>query len=163
MSLPKKQRVLNRKTIFKMKKAIIIAALLLAAIAPLRAQEWVRENDTTWVRRYERSTGSVTEYAYQVDQMRHIAKLNNDLRSAALLQVGAWGTGAATMLVGMAYAKKPTNNLKAATIALGVVTLGLEVWSVCKIHQRKVFFSPEGVMIRIGRVEEVKSKKGVLK
>ena len=52
----------------KAKELVIIAALLLAAIAPLRAQEWEKTNDTTWVRRYPQTNGVLSEYAYAVNQ-----------------------------------------------------------------------------------------------
>lgn len=138
-----------------MKNIIIIAALMIAAASPLRAQEWVRVNDSTWIR--NRSTD--VDYAYKVDNQALLYKINNDLRAAALYQVGAWGTGVATAIMAGSYVQEPTNSRLVATIALGVVTFGLEVASVCHIYQRRVFLSPEGIAIRIGKTESTKKNR----
>ncbi|MBQ1703618.1 MAG: hypothetical protein II021_04015, partial [Oscillospiraceae bacterium] len=72
---------------------IAVAVLIMAAAVPMRAQEWEKANDTTYVRRFEQSTGTLTEYANPVDMAALTAKLNNDMRSAALCRAGAFGCG----------------------------------------------------------------------
>ena len=79
---------------------IAVAVLIMAAAVPMRAQEWEKVNDTTYVRRFEQSTGTLTEYANPVDMAALTAKLNNDMRSAALCQAGAFGCGFAAVAAG---------------------------------------------------------------
>lgn len=147
-----------------MKKTILFAALLLAAVAPLRAQDFNRLNDTTWVRHFVHTNGVVTDYAYKLDQAALTAKLNNDLRSAALCQVGCLGTGALCMLEVYRYGQKQTNARLAAAIVFGVASLGCGIASVCKLYQKRVYVSPEGVIIRIGHTDTPKydnRKRGI--
>ena len=134
-----------------------MAALILAAIAPMDAQDFNKLNDTTWVRQFVYSDGVVTEYAYQVDQATHMAKLNNDMRTAALYQAGALGCGfacfGAAALNSIHYEGK-SKFLNATTIVFGLAGLGFEIASIDKLCQKRVYMSPEGVVIRIGRVDK---------
>ena len=126
-----------------MKKTILFAALLLAAVAPLLGQDFIRQNDTLWTRQFVHKDGVVTDYAYKVDQAALIAQLNNDIRSAALLQFGCMGTGALSMLEVYRYGKKQSDACLAAAIVFGVASLGCGIASVCKLYQKRVYVSPE--------------------
>ena len=143
----------------KAKQIIIIAAMVLAAIAPLRAQEWERNNDSVYVRRTQLSQGVMTEYAEPVDLAALTAKINNDLRSAALCQAGALGCEvvalAATAGSAIAYnGQSPT--LKGAAIVFGLAGIGLYIAGIDKMGQRKVYLGPDGVVLRITRTEAPK-------
>ena len=142
----------------KTKQIIIIAALLLAAIAPLRAQDFEKLNDSTWVRRYVYSYGTLSEYASPVDQSALLDKHNNDMRSAALLQAGSLTTGALASFVAYKNATRFGGDdfLNATAIVLGVGSVAMGVASVFKLYQRKVYLTPEGVIVRINRVEQPK-------
>lgn len=139
-----------------MKKALIIAALLLAAIAPLSAQEWHQVNDTTWRRDFVRSDGVITDYAYAVDPVSWATQINNDLHNAALLQYAMMGTAALAAIDMMLYAMRPSSARLMAGIALGAASIGCYAASVAQLHQKRVYVSPEGVIIRIGRTERPK-------
>lgn len=140
-----------------MKRMIIIAVavLIMAAAVPMRAQEWTKVNDTTYVRHFMQTKGVVTEYAHTLDMVEWNTKLNNDMRSAALCRAGAIGCCAASVAMGVAYIAK-SNHSKGLLVA-GVAFLGasvcLDVASVVKLHQNKVYITPEGVAIRISRTE----------
>lgn len=147
-----------------MKKTILFAALLLAAVAPLWGQDFIRQNDTLWTRQFVHKDGVVTDYAYKLDQSALIAQLNNDMRSAALCQAGCVVTGAAATLEAILYAKNPSGFRKGAAIVFGVASFGLGIASICKLYQKRVYVSPEGVIIRIGHTDKPKydnRKRGI--
>ena len=148
----------------KAKQLIIIAALLLAAIAPLSAQDFEKLNDSTWVRRYVYSYGTLSEYASPVDQSALLAKHNNDMRSAALLQGGCLASSALATFVAYKNATRYGGNnefLNATATVLGIGAVAMGVASVFKLHQRKVYLTPEGIIVRINRTERpVVKQKG---
>ena len=136
---------------------IAVAVLIIAAAVPGRAQEWEKANDTTYVRRFEQSTGTLTEYANPVDMAALTAKLNNDMRSAALCQAGAFGCGfvAAAAGIGSAIAYNGNSTtLNTAAVLFSLACLGLEIGAIDKMYQRRVYVAPDGVVIRIGRTED---------
>lgn len=135
--------------------SIIAAVLIMAAAVPMRAQEWVKLNDTTYVRHFMQTKGVVTEYANTLDMVAWNTKLNNDMRSAALCQAGAIGCGAASAAMGIAYIAKSNHSkgLLVAGAAFLVASVVLKVASVVKLHQNKVYITPDGVAIRISRTE----------
>lgn len=138
---------------------IAVAVLIMAAAVPMRAQEWEKLNDTTYVRRFEQSTGTLTEYANPVDLAALTIKINNDLRSAALCRAGAFGCGFAAIASGlgsaMAYNGKSTT-LNAAAFLFGLACLGLEIGVIDKMYQSRVYIAPDGVAIRLNRTEQPK-------
>lgn len=138
---------------------IAVAVLIMAAAVPIRAQEWTKMNDTTYVRRFEQSTGTLTEYANPVDMAALTVKINNDLRSAALCQAGAFGCGFVAAAAGlgsaMTYNGKSTT-LNAAAVVFGLACLGLEIGAIDKMCQKRVYVAPDGVVIRLNRTEQPK-------
>jgi hypothetical protein len=46
---------------------IAVAVLIMAAAVPMRAQEWTKVNDTTYIRQFVQTNGMLTEYAKPVD------------------------------------------------------------------------------------------------
>lgn len=144
-----------------MKRLIIIAAMVLAAIAPLSAQDFNKLNDTTWVRHFVHSDGVVTEYAYKVDQAAHIAKLNNDMRKFGLLEAGAVVAGGVAALAELTNVKKHNGKntaLDMAAVVLGIGSVGMGVAGICVMIEDRLYVSPEGVIIRIGKVEKPKPR-----
>lgn len=138
---------------------IAVALLILAAALPASGQEWNRVNDTTYVRYTIQSNGVLTEYAEPVDMEAHIMKLNNDLRSASLLQACSLGAGAAACaieLVNISSYGGKSSSLNTAGVILGLASMGLYIGSVCKTHQRRVYMGPDGVVIRITRTDAPK-------
>lgn len=140
----------------KMIIKIAVAVLIMAAAMPMRAQEWTKLNDTTWVSYTLTKNGVITDYAYQVDQTKLIAELNNDMRRAALWQYASLGMSVATMIEGFRYASEPTDGRLAATIILGCATTAFFITSWYQLHNKKVFVTPEGVIIKIGRTDKPK-------
>lgn len=138
---------------------IAVAVLIMAVAVPGRAQEWEKANDTTYVRRFEQSTGTLTEYANPVDMAALTVKLNNDLRGAALCQAGAIGCGFVAAAAGLgsaiAYNGKSTT-LNTASVLFGLACLGLEIGAIDKMCQKRVYIAPDGVVIRLNRTEQPK-------
>ena len=81
-----------------MKKTILFAALLLAAVAPLWGQDFKQANDSTWIRWGVNTMGLYEEVASPVDYNLIVADINNDLRRCAHLKAGALGCGAVSGL-----------------------------------------------------------------
>jgi hypothetical protein len=138
---------------------IAVAVLIMAAAVPMRAQEWSKVNDTTYARFTVEKYGVTTEYAEPVDMTALTVKLNNDLRSAALCRAGAFGCGFVAAAAGlgsvMAYNGKSTT-LNAAAILFGFACLGLEIGAIDKMYQSRVYIAPDGVAIRLNRMEQPK-------
>ena len=136
---------------------IAVAVLIMAAAEPMMAQEWEKVNDTTYVRRFEQSTGTLTEYANPVDMAALTVKLNNDLRGAALCQAGSFGCGFVAAAAGLgsaiAYNGKSTT-LNAAAVLFGLASLFFEIGAIDKMYQRRVYVAPDGVVIRFNRTEQ---------
>lgn len=136
---------------------IAVAVLIMAAAVPMRAQEWEKANDTTYVRRFEQSTGTLTEYANPVDMAALTIKLNNDMRSAALYHAGSFGCGFAAVAAGIgsaiAYNGK-SNMLNLAAVSFGLASLFFEIGAIDKMYQRRVYVAPDGVVIRFNRTEQ---------
>lgn len=137
-----------------MKRLIIMAALILAAIAPMSAQDFTRLNDTTWVRNTMLTNGIMTEYASSIDNAALTVKINNDLRNAALCQAGAFGMGMLAGIESLRYAQKQTKARRAGAIAFGVAAFAFEIASVCHMYQERMYLTPEGVIVKIGRTEK---------
>ena len=134
-----------------MKKTILFAALLLAAVAPLRAQEWKRVNDTTWTRFGENQMGVYTETATLCDISQLVAENNNRMRSAGLCFGGSMACGA--IAGGILY----LNNRKGDAIpffnvlgiGFGIGSLALSVKGCVELAAKRVYLTPEGVVVRI--------------
>ena len=136
---------------------IAVAVLIMAAAVPMRAQEWTKVNDTTYVRRFEQSTGTLTEYANPVDMAALTAKLNNDMRSAALCRAGAFGCGFVAAAAGLGSAIAYNGNsttLNTAAVIFGLASLCFEIGAIDKMYQRRVHVATDGVVIRICRTED---------
>lgn len=143
----------------KTKQIIIITALLLAAIAPIKAQDWHRINDTTWVSYTNTTQGVITDYAYQVDQAMLIAKHNNNMRTFGLLQLGCMASEGIAFAATMYNMNKYGGNkdsLKGAAFVFGLAGLGMGIGSIGAIVQDKVYLTPEGIIVKIGRTEKPK-------
>ena len=134
---------------------IAVAVLIMAAAMPMRAQEWTKLNDTTYVRHFMQTKGVVTEYAHTLDMVAWNTKLNNDMRSAALCQAGAMGCGVAAGVTGLlsALGNNRAPGLTVTSLVFLAAGVGFEVASVVKLHQDKVCITPDGVAIRISRTE----------
>ena len=136
---------------------IAVAVLIMAAAVPMRAQEWEKANDTTYVRRFEQSTGTLTEYANPVDMAALTVKLNNDMRSASLCRAGAFGCGFAAIASGLGSAIAYNGNsttLNTVAVIFGLACLGLEIGAIDKMCQKRVYVAPDGVVIRLNRTEQ---------
>lgn len=134
---------------------IAVAVLILAAAVPMRAQEWQKVNDTTYMRQFTQVNGVLTEYAETLDMVKWNTKLNNDMRSAALFHAGAIGCGVASAAFGL-VSLSGSGRRKGANIASLVLLaagLGLEITGTVYLHQNRVYLTPEGVAIRISRTE----------
>lgn len=149
---------------------IAVALLIMAAALPGMAQEWKKVNDTTYARSFTRSDGVVTDYATPVDVTAMTVKINNDLRSAALLQVGSIGSSVAAggiALFNATHYSGEDTMLNVATVLLGLASAGLGVASIVKMYQRRVYIAPDGVVIRISRTEEpkydIKKRRGIMR
>lgn len=134
---------------------IAVAVLIMAAAVPMRAQEWEKVNDTTYVRHFMQTKGVVTEYAHTLDMVEWNTKLNNDMRSAALCRAGAIGCCAAAGVTGLlsALGNNGSPGLTVTSLVFLAAGVGFEVASIVKLHQNKVYITPEGVAIRISRTE----------
>jgi hypothetical protein len=138
---------------------IAVAVLIMAAAVPMRAQEWTKVNDTTYVRRFEQSTGTLTEYANPVDMTALTAKLNNDMRSASICRGAAVGFGFAAAGAALLSATKSGGQnkaLNAMSVVFGLACLGLEIGSIDIMSQKRVYIAPDGVVIRLNRTEQPK-------
>lgn len=134
---------------------IAVAVLIMAAAMPMRAQEWTKVNDTTYVRHFMQTKGVVTDYANTLDMVTWNTKLNNDMRSAALCQAASMGCGVAAGVTGLlsALGNNRAPGLTVTSLVFLAASVGLEVASVVKLHQNKVYITPDGVAIRISRTE----------
>ena len=134
---------------------IAVSVLIMAAAVPMRAQEWTKVNDTTYVRHFMQTKGVVTEYAHTLDMVAWNTKLNNDMRSAALFHAGAIGCGVASVATGFwaIFGKSHSKGMTVASMAFLAVGLGLEITGTVCLHQNKVYITPEGVAIRFSRTE----------
>ena len=131
------------------------AVLIMAAAMPMRAQEWTKLNDTTYVRHFMQTKGVVTEYAHTLDMVTWNTKLNNDMRGAALCQAGAMGCGVAAGVTGLlsALGNNRATGLTVTSLVFLAAGVGFGVASIVKLHQNKVYITPDGVAIRISRTE----------
>lgn len=140
---------------------IAVAVLIMAAAVPMRAQDFNRLNDTTWVRHTLQKDGVITEYAYAVDQAAHMATLNNSMRNTANLLAGS--IGSAALASAAAYINYNNGNknafLKASTLVFGMASVAMSVVGIVELHQERVYLSPEGVVIRIGKIDKPKPKE----
>lgn len=137
-----------------MKKAIIIAAMMLAAVAPMRAQDFQKVNDSTWVRYGVNEMGVYDETAAPINVNMMVAEINNDLIRCAHLRSAALGCGAVSML-SAAWAVNRAKHSKPIVfqeVVCGVMVVGavaLEVAEIVTLNRKKVYITPEGVAIRI--------------
>lgn len=138
---------------------IAVALLIMAAAVPMRAQEWTKLNDTTYIRQFIHTNGVVTDFAEPVDMAALTVKINNDLRSAALCQTGclvAGGISAVSALVNANKHNGKNKGLEAASIIFGLGSFGLGVASIVFTYKNRVYIAPDGVVIRISRTEQPK-------
>lgn len=138
---------------------IAVAVLIMAAAVPMRAQEWTKVNDTTYIRQFIHTDGVLTDFAEPVDMVALTAKINNDLRAASLCQAGCFvSVGIATVatLVNLNKHNGKSKGLEATSILFGLGGVGLAVTSIALLHQDKVYIGPEGVVIRITHTDSPK-------
>ena len=84
-------------------------------------------------------------------------KLNNDLRSASICRGAAVGFGFAAAGAALLSATKSGGKnkaLNAMSVVLGLASLGLEIGSIDKMCQKRVYVAPDGVVIRLNRTEQ---------
>ena len=139
----------------------IIAAMLiaLAAVAPVRAQEFTKVNDTTYIRQFIHTNGVLTDFAEPVDMVALTVKINNDLRKVALCQTGCLVAGGISAVAALVNANKhygKNKGLKAASIIFGIGSFGLGVASIVFTYKNRLYIGPDGVVIRISRTEHPK-------
>lgn len=141
---------------------IAVAVLIMAAAVPIRAQEWTKVNDTTYIRQFVQTNGMLTEYAKPVDAITLTMKINNDLRTVAACQGIAIGCGFAATAAAIVSVRRYNGNNKAlnvAAVALGLAGLGFEIGGIDLMSQKPVYIAPDGVVIRLTRTEQPKPKK----
>lgn len=142
-----------------MKRLFIIATIILASIAPLRAQEWERINDTTWTRQYKTNRGMQLEYAYPIDVNQIVVDNNNAMRGAGACFLGSIGCAAAAGTLVYVGEESRSTFIIGAAFALGAVSIGLEIGGMCKLMRNRVYLTPEGVVVKIGRKENLNTKR----
>lgn len=131
---------------------IAVAVLIMAAAVPMRAQEWEKANDTTYIRQFVQTNGMLTEYAKPVDMAALTMKINNDLRGAALCQAGCLVTGGIATVATVSNVRNHNGKSKpliAAATITGLAGVGLGIASIFFLNKEKVYISPDGVVIRI--------------
>lgn len=138
-----------------MKKLLLIAALVLAAIAPTKAQERIIDTVVNGTR-YAMLTGlsgSVGEYAEAtvVDAAALTADLNNRLRKIAAYQAVAVPCAVASSLA--LYRGYMYDDAKFKAIGYGTAGIAVlcEVLSYCQLWTRKVYVNQDGLVIRLGQ------------
>ena len=139
--------------------SIIAAVLIMAAAVPMRAQEWTKVNDTTYIRQFIHTDGVLTDFAEPVDMVALTAKINNDLRAASLCQAGCLASGGIATVASLVNVNKhlgKSKGLEAVSILFGIGGACLGVASIALLHQDKVFIGPDGVVIRITHTESPK-------
>lgn len=137
-----------------MKRLFIIAALTVAALSPMRAQDFTRVNDTTWIRTWEKKTGMVTQYAYKADLNRIVIDNNNAMRIAGLCFIGGIGSAALAGASGLAYGKTSDKAFLVGSILFSVGALAADVTGCCMLIRKRVVVTPDGVVVRIGKTSE---------
>lgn len=135
---------------------IIIAAVMLAAIAPMRAQDFIRLNDTTWVRSFEQKGGTTTEYAYPVDLTRLTVENNNSMRSAGSCFLGGLCCVAISGGSGAIYAVGGGKAFLAGAIVFATASTVLDIVGCFKLKRSRVYITEEGVAIKIGKTDKPK-------
>ena len=73
-----------------------------------------------------------------------------------MLQTCSIGSGTLAAIAALCNAEFHRNDdpmLTAATVILGIGSVATGIGSIVKLHQKKVYLSPDGVIIRIGKVE----------
>ena len=138
---------------------IAVAVLIMAAAVPMRAQEFTKVNDTTYIRQFIHTNGVVTDFAEPVDMQALTVKINNDLRSVALCQTGclaAGGISAVAALVNVNKHNGKNKGLEAASIIFGIAGACLGVASIVFTYKDRLYIAPDGVVIRISRTEQPK-------
>ena len=142
-----------------MKRLFIIATIILASIASLRAQGWERINDTTWVRQYKTNKSVQLEYAYPIDANQIVVDNNNAMREAGACFLGSIGCAAAAGTLVYVGEKARSTSVIVGAIALGAMSLGLEIGGMCKLLRNRVYLTPEGVVVKIGKKDKPKNNK----
>ena len=142
-----------------MKSLFIIATIVLVSIAPLRAQEWERINDTTWARQYKTNKGIQLEYAYPIDANQIVVDNNNAMREAGACFLGSIGCAVAAGTLVYVGEETRSSSIILGAIALGAMSLGLEIGGMCKLLRNRVYLTPEGVIVKIGKKDKSKYNK----
>ena len=143
----------------KVKQFIIIAALLLAVIAPMKGQELVKVNDTTWLTTYQTKDYTVNEYHYPVDINKIVADNNNAIDAAGRCFIGGMVCTEISGGFGLMYMRSGANFLLGTTLAFGAAATALNIVGCCKMIRGKVTLTPDGIIVKIGKTEKQKDRK----
>lgn len=152
-----------------MKTALrIIAAMLiaLAAVAPVRAQEWERVNDSTWQRMATSWPNSKPELetGTPITAMQLAIETNRRNRQAGFCML--WSMGCVAISGGIAllnHSGKSAGSKAGDGLAIGfgVAALGLQVAGVVSLIGPRVSVTPEGVVVKIGRQRKASKQKPI--
>ena len=138
-----------------MKKLLLIAALVLAAIAPTKAQERIIDTVVNGTR-YAMLTGlsgSVDEYAEAtvMDAAALTADLNNRLRKIAVYEAVAVPCAVASPLALYAGYTKENQAYKVIGYATAAVGVACGILAYCQLWTRKVYVNQDGLVISLGQ------------
>ena len=144
----------------------IIAAMLiaLAAVAPVRAQEWQRMNDSTWQRMWAAWPNSkpVLQTGTAITAMELAIETNRRNRQAGFCMLGSMGCvtiGSGIALLNHSGKSSGSKSLDGLAIGFGVAALGLQVAGVVSLIGPRVSVTPEGVVVKIGRQRKARKQK----
>lgn len=146
----------------------IIAAMLiaLAAVAPVRAQEWQRVNDSTWQRMATSWPNSKPELetGTAITAMQLAIETNRRNRQAGFCMLGSMGCVAISGGIALLNHSRVGAGSKAGdglAIGFGVAALGLEIAGAALLIGPRVSVTPEGVVVKIGRQRKAREKKPI--
>lgn len=147
-----------------MKTALgIIAAMLiaLAAVAPVRAQEWQRVNDSTWQRMATSWPNSKPELetGTPITAMQLAIETNRRNRQAGFCMLGSMGCAAISC--GILFSRTGSESLNGVAIGFAVASLGLEIAGAALLIGPRVSVTPEGVVVKIGRQRKASKQKPI--
>lgn len=144
----------------------IIAAMLiaLAEVAPVRAQEWQRVNDSTWQRMATSWPNSKPELetGTPITAMELAIETNRRNRQAGFCMLGSMGCVAISggiALLNHSRVGAGSKSVDGLAIGFGVAALGLQVAGVVSLIGPRVSVTPEGVVVKIGRQRKAREKK----
>lgn len=138
---------------------IAVAVLIMAVAVPMRAQEWSKVNDTTWHFNDKKwptmETETTTYTAWSVEQLAAETARRN--RQAGFMLIGSMGCAAASGCAAV-FGNGNRTSLGFA-IAFGIASVGLQVASAAVLIGPRVKVTPEGVVVRLSRVEKPRKPK----